>query len=292
MTESRKNALKALIQLMDEPDASVYAQIRMQILDFGPEAIPVLEEALLNALNEENAARIQAEIDELYFNDIFDKIVKWNQSADHNLLSAYLYFTQYLDPEFSYEEHKQSVEKIIRDVWLEMNDELTALEKIKVLNHVFYKVYGFTGISENKSSVFSYLISNVLRLQKGNPLSLALLYLIIAQHIGMPMLGVDLPFHFILAYTDDGAYNKEPKSITEENILFYLNPFNKGVIFKRSEIELYLKQMKLEEKPDCFLPINNVHVVRRLIRETAQIQKKNGKIDKANKFLRLLEALE
>ena len=51
-------------------------------------------------------------------------------------------------------------------------------------------------------------ISDVLNDKKGNPLSLSLLYLIIAQKCELPIKGVNLPKHFVIAYTHEELYEE------------------------------------------------------------------------------------
>lgn len=287
-----KKELEALVQLMDEPDWEVFDRIRQRVLEYGTEAIPYLEAAWMKLADENELERIEAVMDEIYLNDTFEKLKSWKQQEKHDLLEAYLLLSAFQEPDFSYDDHRKSVEKIYRDVWLEMNEELTALEKVRIMNHIFYTVYGFKELKDKKVSPLSYLISNVLRVQKGNPLSLALLYLIIAQHTGLPVLGVNLPYHFILAYMDDTKPLKRASEYRESDILFYLNPFNKGVVFKQSEIDLFLKQLKIKAAEEFYLPVNNVDTIRRLIVEMAVSQQNNGKPKKAEALKRLLKALD
>jgi regulator of sirC expression with transglutaminase-like and TPR domain len=292
MTDAKTKELEALVRLMDEPDGEVFDQIRQRVMEYGTEAIPVLEAAWMKLTDEAEMSRIEAVMDDIHFNDTFDKLKDWSQTDDHDLLEAYLHLSAFQEPDFAYASHRKSVEKMYRDVWLEMNEDLTALEKVKVLNHIFYKVFGFSGLKDKKPGPLSYLLSNVLRVQKGNPLSLALLYLIVAQHTGLPLLGVNLPYHFILAYMDDTIPPKKVSDYNESDILFYLNPFNKGVVFKRSEIDLYLKQMTIKPAAEFYLPVDNTMVIRRLIIEMSASQQSHGKSKKAQALKRLLKALE
>lgn len=292
MAEKAHNKeLEALLRLMDDPDSEVYDQVKQHVVEYGTEAIPYLESAWMNLANEGELERIEAVMDEIYLNDTFDKLKAWKNEGSHDLLEAYLHLSAFQEPNFSYEDHRKSVEKIQRDVWMEMNEDLTALEKIRVLNHIFYTVYGFKELKERKVSTLSYLISNVLRVQKGNPLSLALIYLIIAQRSGLPVFGVNLPYHFILAYMDDTKPIKSVSEYYQRDILFYLNPFNKGVVFKQSEIDLFLKQLKIKASEDFYLPIDNVATIKRLIVEMSLAQRK-GKKNKAESLKQLLKALE
>ncbi|MBN2637487.1 MAG: transglutaminase family protein [Bacteroidales bacterium] len=290
--EAHNKELEALLRLMDDPDSEVYDQVKQRVLEYGTEAIPYLESAWMKLTDEQELERIEVVIDEIHQNDTSEKLKAWKNQEKPDLLEAYLLLSAFQEPDFSFEDHRKSVEKIQRDVWLEMNEDLTALEKVKVLNHIFYAVYGFKESKEKKVSPLSYLISNVLRVQKGNPLSLALLYLIIAQRSGLPVFGVNLPYHFILAYMDDTIPPKKATEYYQSDVLFYLNPFNKGVIFKQSEIDLFLKQLKIEASEDFYLPVDNLFTIKRLIIEMSLAQQRNGNASKSEALKELLKALD
>ena len=143
-----------------------------------------------------------------------------------------------------------------------------------------------------QKTLASYILSNILRIQKGNPLSLGLLYLIVAQSVNLPVFGVNLPTHFILVYMDDFISLKEAKDYTRDEVLFYLNPFNKGALFRSSEVALFLKQLKIKESPEFFLPGDNLTIIRRLMEEMIVVHLENKNQDKAKELKYLLSALD
>ncbi len=287
-----KKTLNAMIRLLDEPDEKLYATIRMQILALGIEAIPELEEAESNFPGSIITQRLEEIIYTLRTNDTFEKLKLWAATQSHHLLDAWILISSYLSPDDDPEKQKESVSKLYRDVWVEMNQDLTALEKIRVVNHVFYNVYQYGALQEKKAMVPAYLLGNVLRMQRGNPLSLGMLYLIIARRLGLPVYGVNLPRHFILAYTNGSSLPVPAKSIQEKDILFYINPFNKGAIFRKSEIELYLKQLRITPQDKFFLPCSNIEIIRRLLHELAVILRKQPLHPKAKGIESFLSALK
>ncbi len=284
--------LEALIRMLDEPDEAVFSHIRNKVLEYGPEAIPFLEASWMQLSEEKEIERIEEMMGSIRLNDTFDKLKGWAEDGANSLLEPYLWISAFNEPNFNLETHKKSVEKIIQDVWLEMNDSLTALEKIRVVNHILYKVYGFRGIAGRKMKLPNYILSNVLRTQKGNPLSLGLLYIIVAQAVRLPVFGVNLPTHFVLVYMDDFISLKHAQDYSSKEVLFYLNPFNKGALFRSSEIALFLKQLKIKEHPDFFLPSDNLTVIRRLLAEMTSVHLQNKNQDKAKDLKYLLSALK
>jgi regulator of sirC expression with transglutaminase-like and TPR domain len=120
-------------------------------------------------------------------------------------------------------------------------------------------------------------------------MSLGLIYLIVSQSLKIPIYGVNLPKHFIIGYSDRLVEFRDKDPGTEA--LFYINPFNKGTVFTRNEIELFVKQMHLSNNPKYFAPCDNVTIIKRLTEELAIAYDLNGNKDKAEEMRTLRNAL-
>jgi regulator of sirC expression with transglutaminase-like and TPR domain len=105
------------------------------------------------------------------------------------------------------------------------------------------------------------VISQVLESKKGNQISLAIIYSIIAQKLDIPVYGVNLPQHFILAYVDESQETE-----FEGGILFYINAFNKGFIFGRRDVDMFLKQLNLKFDKQFYEPCSNPDIIKRVLR--------------------------
>ncbi len=283
--------LKALIHLLDEPDDKVFAAIHNKIISYGIDAVPLLEESSFSVSDINTQIRIESLISQIRSHDAFVKLKDWADHRSFDLLDAYCLISGLYQEEESTTANRKSIEKLYRDVWLEMNDELTALEKIRLVNHVFFDVYRFSGHQSDHASLPAYLLGSLLRMQSGNPLSMSVLYLIVSQKLGLPIFGVNLPHHFILAYMDDTRLIKPAGDYTQEEVLFYINPFNKGAIFRKSEIELYVKQLNIKTRESFYLPCDNVTVIRRLLNEILVLHQENHKKDQAKTIRILLKAV-
>jgi regulator of sirC expression with transglutaminase-like and TPR domain len=132
----------------------------------------------------------------------------------------------------------------------------------------------------------SYL-SQVLETKKGNQPSLAIIYSIIAQKLDIPVYGVNLPQHFILAYLDESQ-----QSEFEGGILFYINAFNKGFIFGRRDVDMFLKQLSLKFDKQFYEPCSNNEIIKRVIRNLISAYENLGSTEKVNEMNELLTILE
>lgn len=249
------NELKALVSLLDEPNELNYINIQNRIFSYGVEIIPVLEEVWENSFDELIQARVENIIHTINFNYIQSELVIWRETDNENLLNGFILVSKYHYPDLNIDNIIEKINLIKKDIWLEINPNLTALEQVKVLNHVFFDIHNFKSNRDNPNAFNFLFINNLLETKKGTPLSLGILYLVLAQSLHLPVYGVDLPQNFILAYT------KTRKTITKQDILFYINPFNKGIVFSIREVDLFIKQMNLDFNSEYYLPCSNSKIL-------------------------------
>ena len=216
MQESRN--IHALINLLDDPDQKIFEQISQEILNLGAIAIPFLEDAWENSFNAILQNRIEQILHQIQFQAIVKGLQEWKKTETQNLIEAAILIAKYqyadLDEEYIY----SFVEQITQDIWLELNGNLTALEKAHVFNKVFFEINGFSGNKKSFHSPQNYFLNNVLETRRGNPITLSLLYIEVASRVKIPVYGVNLPNLFVLTYKQGGTQ-------------FYINAFNKGLIF-------------------------------------------------------------
>jgi len=287
----KNNEIDALIKLLDDTDKEVFVHIEKRLIEIGQEAIPVLESAWGHSLDLILQQRIENIIHKIQLEKLTQDLKIWYEKDNDNLLNGALIIARYQYPDLNESKVHKKIEKIRRDVWIELNDNLTALEQVKVINHVFFTMHGFSGNTQNYHAPQNSFINNVLETKKGNPLSLAILYSEIARSVGVPVYGVNLPEHFILVYKDEGSIL--PVNAEEKNprLLFYVNPFSKGSVFGPKEIDNFLKQLKLKPEKLFYEPCSNADILQRMIRNLIFSYTKLGHDDKVEELENLLKAL-
>jgi regulator of sirC expression with transglutaminase-like and TPR domain len=287
-----KNKISALINLLDDPDDEIYYQVKEQLLLLGSEAIPDLEQAWETSFGTLMQNRIEELIHSIQFNQIKQQLRNWAKSDNQNLFNGALIIARYQYPDLNEIKIKSYLDQIRQDIWLELNPNLTALEIAKVINHIFFEVHGFSGNTSNFHAPQNSYINNVIESKKGNPLSLSILYSEIAAQLNLPVYGVNLPQHFILAYVNRMGYYPLPDPNYEHEVLFYINAFSRGAIFSRKDVEAYLKQLNLPNLSGYFNPCSPVDMIKRLIHNLINGYEKLGYPDKVNDMNALLEAIE
>ncbi len=286
-----KGQLNALISLLDDPDEEVYKQIRQKILSLGSMAIPALENAWENSFDAAIQQRIESLIHTIQYERNSRELKIWSHPDHQDLLEGALIVARYQYPDLDEARIRRHMEQIKQDIWLELNNGLTPLEKVKVINHILFDVHNFSGNTTNYTAPQNSYINNVLETKKGNPISLSIIYAVIAQDLRIPIYGVNLPDHFILAYVDAPAGEHGP-DLDPEHVLFYINPFSRGWAVSRKEIDAFIKQKQLERREEYYSPCSNLDIIRRLINNLIASYEKLGYPIKVKELLQLKAALD
>ncbi|MBN2212866.1 MAG: transglutaminase family protein [Bacteroidales bacterium] len=281
--------LKALISLLDDSDDEIVNIASSNILNQGSAAIPELEKAWETTLNETLQVRLESVIQSIQFNEAKQNLKKWKDSGAENILEGATYLAKFQFPDITLESVEKEIDIIKQDVWLELNNNLTALEKIKIINYIIFEIHKFGRNSTNFYSPQNSYINQVLETKRGNPISLAIIYLAVANKLNIPIYGVNLPKNFILAYKDE--YRQYDSDDETEDILFYINPYNKGAVLGKKEIDYFIQQQQLEAKREYFIPCTNKDILIRLINNLILSYRKlqfTDKIEKLNELLGIL----
>jgi regulator of sirC expression with transglutaminase-like and TPR domain len=283
--------IQALIRLLDDPDEKIYTQIETKLVSMGEEVIPHLESAWEHeSWGISFQDRIENIIHTIQFEQVKERLSNWGINGTHDLLKGMILVAQYQYPDLDENRIYEQIEKIEKDIWLELNEALTALEKVRIINHILFEVHGYSSNVKSFHSPQNSFINEVLDSKKGNPISLSILYSIIAQKHGIPLIGVNLPKHFILAYRDDFMIDLRPDG--DIKVLFYVNPFSRGAVFSKREVDDFLKQLDIEPKPEYYLPCSNVEIMQRVLNNLIYSYQKLGYSDKVEELKELKRLLK
>lgn len=286
------SSIQALIHLIDDPDESIFLHVRDRLLQYGPDAIPFLE----HSWEEKDFGlifhnRIENLIHEIQFEDIKSQLVLW-QNSDKDLLRGAIIIAKYQYSGLIESDIHTAIQEIRKDIWLELSHKQTAFEKVRVFNKIFFGKHRFHGDSKHFHSPMNSYINTVLESRKGNPLSLSILYSVIAQSLDMPVYGVNLPNHFILSYMDEDGINQFLENKNEHGVLFYINPFSKGSIFDEAEIKEFVKGLNIPISREYFEPCSNTTILRRMLTNLIASFQEVGNVEKVQELTELREILE
>ena len=136
--------IKALIKLLDDPDSNVYHTVSGNLIDMGKDIIPELESIWENTLDSLLQERIEGIIDSIEFKNTKNIFRNWINNGAEDIIEGAYCLAKFQYPDLEFTEITGKIDEIARDVWMEINNNLTALEKVRVINHIIYDIYKIT----------------------------------------------------------------------------------------------------------------------------------------------------
>jgi regulator of sirC expression with transglutaminase-like and TPR domain len=107
-------------------------------------------------------------------------------------------------------------------------EPMGAREKCRVINRVLFHEEGFRGNLEHYTDPLNSFLPEVLERRKGIPISLCLVYLLVAHRLGLTLEPVGLPGHFVI-----GCFTEETP--------FFIDAFEKGAFRTPLDLFAFLK---------------------------------------------------
>jgi regulator of sirC expression with transglutaminase-like and TPR domain len=207
------------------------------------------------------------------------RLEDWKNSEDRDLLAGLWIINTYQYPDIEFEKLNADMHQIYFEVWTAFKNDLPPYDQVRIINNVLFNTLRFSANTKNFHSPANSMLSSVLDSKRGNPLTLCSIYLLVARKLGLPIYGVNLPNLFVLTYKSED-YN------------FYINAFNKGLIFGRKDVSNYLEHLKIEPRDEYFEPCSHLAIILRMLRNLGQAFEKLGEQDKVEEVRDLIALLE
>jgi regulator of sirC expression with transglutaminase-like and TPR domain len=201
----------------------------------------------------------------LHYRDLAEDFRQWNISGHHDLMLGALLVAKFQYPDISINPVLVEIEKIRRNIWLELNNYLTPLEQINIVTSILYSYYGLKGGETNYTEPNEFLLHKTLQAKRGNQVSNGILYLILCELLDIPIRAIHLPQQFVIAYFKPG-YSEENLPDPYHKIEFFIDPAS-GQVFTHQDVESYFKRIAVHPVNAFFKPQMNKQVIIQLLEE-------------------------
>ncbi len=153
--------------------------------------------------------------------DYFASLVR--EEAQIPLFEAALSIAQDDDPSLDLTACQLEIDKFAARLRRRLPADIAPIPKLRLLNNFFYQELGFAGNLNDYYSPDNSYLHKVLESRRGIPISLAVIYMELAQQIGLDVKGISFPGHFLM-------------KLSVKNGDIILDPFN-GASLSREDIE-------------------------------------------------------
>ena len=282
--------ITALLRLIDDPDNEVYDTVASKLLNYGKEIIPNLEQLWEVTGDEEVQERIELLIHRVHFNDLQHDFMEWARSPQPELLRGAILIARYQFPDLNVRAILTQFDQIKRNIWLELNSYLSALEQVNVFNSILYNYYKLQGHELTDRDPKYFFINQVLESKQGNAYSIGILYIALCEMLDIPIFAVDVPRQFIFAYIDTLHSFMTPDSEGIRQIQFYIDPTN-GMVYTQQDVDTYLRKINAHEKERYFTPLLTKRIIYKMMEELALCYRYRREDTKADEIQQLMQLL-
>lgn len=287
MTNSK---LGALIDLLDDPDLIVFEAVQQELLKETDKIIPKLEQKWESSFDGDCQQRIENIIQNLQFKETARLLKEWliSDADERDLLTGFIIVDRFQYPDLNQQNIRFKLENIRKKIWLELNNSLTILEKITILNHFLFNLNEFSVNFKNIHSPQNCFLNQILDTKKGNQVSISIFYTIIARMLDLPAQFIDFPRNPLVAIVDAKLAKKVHGNGTQSDVLFYINPSNKGSITSIKEIEYHLRTNNYQPMHQFTEPKSDVHFIKLLVESLELSYQSVNFTDKKERIQQLL----
>jgi regulator of sirC expression with transglutaminase-like and TPR domain len=268
----------ALLSLLDDPSAAVRRALLAHFAQIGPAAAPFLQAAARGS-NRVLARHAAWFLDELKFTDPVAEFRGFIRSLNYELETGSLLLARTVEPHLDVGGCCSVLDTIAARCRELIAEPCSAREKCRVLNRVLFHEWGFHGNVEHYTDPLNSFLDQVLARRTGIPLSLSVVYVLVAGRVGLDLEPVGLPGHFVVGcFTDD--------------LPFFIDPFDRGIFRDAEEIFESMRASHLVPKITDLAPTPVREVLCRNCRNLVNHYTAGGELARARLFAGFVEEFE
>jgi regulator of sirC expression with transglutaminase-like and TPR domain len=269
---------EALLSLIDDPSVAARKALLAQFSLLGAPALQFLQDVAHGShrILARHAAQF---LEELNFSDPVTEFSAFIRSLNYELETGALLLSRTVSPGLDVGSCCTALDQIARRCRELIAQPATTREQCRVLNRVLFHEWGFHGNVERYDDPLNSLLDQVLERRKGIPLSLSIVYLLVAERLGLELEPVGLPGHFIVGCFTDGPP-------------FFIDPFDNGLFLDPDEVFALLRSNHIEPKISDLMPSPVREVLCRACRNLASHYTVAGDTAHARLFSRFVGEFE
>lgn len=291
MKTMNHSSIKALISLLEDPSEIIFKEIHQTILFLGEDGITHLQTAFDESESELQKERIAKILDQLKLEKLNKGINNWKEFDAENLLRGLVRIAQYGYPNLDTTEIERTINAIVASVKGKIIGK-TNLEIVHILNQVILFDFGFNGNISNYSAINNSFINKIIENKISNPIGLSAIYLLVAQRLHIPLVGINSPGHFILGFVKERFTQKDIIDGTlMENIDFFVDPFKNGLLLNNDDFNAMLLSIPYDLKDKKYLPATHISIVKRVMNNLIHALFTTGEKGTAQELLNIIEDL-
>ena len=269
--------IKALIHLLSDPNERVAHTIQDRLVTIGPPAVPLLEQAGLD--DPEMATRLQEVIQDIGFSEIEHAFLTLRSRPEHqdDLEVGSFLLARYRYPNLNIADYIRQLDHLAHEARIYTDAHESPQESFKALGQFLFQDKGFRGTTTDYYNPDNSFLNCVLDRKRGIPISLSVLFLLIAQRLRIPAVGIGMPGHFLVKL--------DPEPI-------FLDCFNNGAQLTQEDCERFLQESGYTVDPKFLDKSPTQLVLTRMVMNLITIYDQQNDKPRSRHLKRIVEILQ
>lgn len=273
-----ENQIRALIRLLSDEDDRIVRTISGRLIDIGPSAVPLLQEAEIE--QPDMADRIAGVLEEIRGSKLEDELAALAALPDEamSLETGAFLIARYAYPALDVTRYREQLDTMAGEVRARIGHRASGEEAVNALNRYLFTEQGFKGNTKNYYEVENSYLNCVMDRRVGIPISLSAVYLLIGQRLALSLFGIGMPGHFLVRYESD-------------RYKIFIDCFNGGALLTEKNCARFLTEAGYGFD-DKYLQKSPVRaILSRMIKNLSAIYSKSGDVGKTARLTKFIEIL-
>ena len=269
---------ESYLRLLDDPNPTIRQALLTHFAELGAPAHEFLQSTQQQS-HRSLAKHATWFLGQLKFSDPAADFRVFINSLNYELESGALLLARTVNAELDAGACHDMLDRIARRCRELISEPSSPREKCRIINRVLFHEWGFRGNQENYTDPRNSLLDQVLATRKGIPISLCIIYLLVAERLGLELESVGIPGHFLV-----GCY--------QEGNVFFIDVFDRGVFRDPDEVLDLMRAHHLEPSVEDLAPTPVREVLCRCCRNLVNHYHTAGDPAKARLFAGFVEDFE
>lgn len=232
-----------------------------------------------------------------------------------NLLRATLLLSQLDNPDLDIPVYEREVERMAEQIRDQLGDDADESRRIQQLNQFLFKEHGFHGNRFEYYTRSNSYINEVVYNRQGLPITLSVLYIELAQRIGLNVVGVGLPGHYVVRWepqetaastkavgkeddttkttptdpkTDSDNTDSEKHPVATKQLI---DPFDRGKAISREQAEVMIKTAGFKVSESFFASQTKRQIISRMFSNLIGLAERSRDTDRLIRYMDTLVQL-
>ncbi len=274
------STIHALLRLLSDPNEQVARTIQDQLACLGSDVLPFLEQTVTeDATLQPRVAYIKEEIHFGQLKDEFQRFVSQSARQEDWEQGAFL-IAKLAYPDLSIPHYVECLDHLADEFRTKWHATDSPSEKVaRLLSTFLFKDKGFSGNRTQYYDADNSYLNRVIETRQGIPISLSALYVFVGKRLGLPVVGVGMPGHFLV-------------KLEGETPPQFVDCFNGGTMLCEKDCEQFITASGLDYHPQLLEKSSTPTILARMLRNILSIYEREHEDRRARRVQALLELLD